>query len=109
MRGHIELMEDLQARGVAAGAVLSGPELLADPQLAARQTFVVQDRDGVGPKHYPRQPYRFRHAAAAPNRRAPYLGEHTEEVLREYLDIGDAELAELERDDVIGTVPIAAR
>jgi crotonobetainyl-CoA:carnitine CoA-transferase CaiB-like acyl-CoA transferase len=107
--GHIELMGQLQAVGVPAGAVLSGPELLADPQLAARGSFIVQDRDGIGPKHYPNQPYRLRFAAPSPNRRAPYLGEHTAEVLREYLGVGDDELAALEREDVIGTVPIAAR
>lgn len=108
-RSHIELMDELQAQGVPAGAVMSGPELLDDPQLAARGAFIVQDREGIGPKHYPNQPYRFRNAAPTPDRRAPYLGEHTAEVLREYLDISDEELAELERDDVIGTLPLAAR
>jgi crotonobetainyl-CoA:carnitine CoA-transferase CaiB-like acyl-CoA transferase len=108
-RGHIALMEELQALGVPAGAVLSGPELLADPQLAARGTFLEQDRPGIGVKHYPNQPYRFRFAASPPDRRAPLLGEHTAEVLRGYLGLGDEELAELERDDVTGTLPLAAR
>ena len=108
-REHIPLMDELQALGVPAGAVLSGPGLLEDPQLAACGGFLAQDRPGVGVKHYPNQPYRFRFAASPPDRRAPLLGEHTAEVLREKLGISDAELAELERDDVIGTVPIAAR
>ncbi len=106
---HIALMERLQAVGVPAGAVLSGPELLADPQLAARGGFIAQDRPDVGVKHYPGQPYRFRFAPAPPERRAPLLGEHTAEVLRERLGLGAEELAELERDDVIGTLPVAAR
>jgi crotonobetainyl-CoA:carnitine CoA-transferase CaiB-like acyl-CoA transferase len=108
-RGHIELMGELQARGVAAGAVLSGPELLADPQLAAWGGFIEQDRPGVGVKHYLAQPYRFRDAAPPPNRRAPLLGEHTAAVLRERLGLSDAELAELERGDITGTLPLAAR
>jgi len=108
-RSHLELAEELQAAGVTAGAVLSGPELLADPQLEALGGFLAQDRPGVGLKHYPAQPYRFRNAVPPSDRRSPLLGEHTDEVLREYLGITDAELAELERDDVIGTVPVAAR
>jgi crotonobetainyl-CoA:carnitine CoA-transferase CaiB-like acyl-CoA transferase len=108
-RGHLDLMDELQALGIPAGAVMSGPELLADPQLAAQCGFIEQDRPDIGVKHYPSQPYRFRFAASPPNRRAPLLGEHTAEVLRDYLDIDDATLTELERADVIGTVPLAAR
>jgi crotonobetainyl-CoA:carnitine CoA-transferase CaiB-like acyl-CoA transferase len=108
-RGHIQLMDELQGLGVPAGAVLSGPELLADPQLAAWGGFLEQDRPEIGVKHYPAQPYRFRFAASPPNRRAPLLGEHTSEVLTERLDLSADELAELKRADVIGTVPIAVR
>lgn len=108
-RGHLDLMEQLQSLGVPAGAVLSGPELLADPQLAARGGFLPQDRPGLGVKHYPAQPYRFRFAPPPPDRRAPLLGEHTADVLRDRLGLAEAELAELERADVIGTLPLAAR
>lgn len=108
-RGHLELMDELQAVGVTAGAVLSGPELLEDPQLDALGGLRAADRPGVGVKHYPTQPYRFRYAQSPPDRRAPMLGEHTNEVLRERLAMTDAELDALERDDVIGTVPMAAR
>ncbi len=108
-RRHLDLMDELQALGVPAGAVMSGPELLDDPQLAARGGFIEQDRPGVGLKHYPSQPYRFRFANSPPARRAPLLGEHTAEVLRERLGLSDEALAELERDDVIGAVPLAAR
>jgi benzylsuccinate CoA-transferase BbsF subunit len=108
-QSHLELMDALQAAGVPAGAVLSGPELLADAQLAARGGFLAQDRPGIGIKHYPGQPYSFRFAASPPDRRAPLLGEHTTEVLRERLGLDSDALAELERDDVIGTLPIAAR
>ena len=108
-RGHLELMDELQALGVPAGAVASGPELLDDRHLAARGGFLAQDRPEIGVKHYPNQPYRFRFAASPPDRRAPLLGEHTTEVLRKRLGMSDEKLARLERDDVIGTVPIAAR
>jgi crotonobetainyl-CoA:carnitine CoA-transferase CaiB-like acyl-CoA transferase len=108
-RRHLDLMDELQSLGIPAGAVMSGPELLDDPQLAARGGFLEQDRPGVGVKHYPSQPYRFRFATSPAGRRAPLLGEHTAEVLGERLGLTGEALAELERDDVIGTVPIAAR
>jgi crotonobetainyl-CoA:carnitine CoA-transferase CaiB-like acyl-CoA transferase len=102
-------MHVLQAAGVTAAAVLNGPELLEDPHLAARRFFVPQDRPGVGVKHYPGQPHRLARAAAVADARAPFLGEHSREVLSEILGLGDEELDALERADVIGTVPIAAR
>jgi hypothetical protein len=37
------------------------------------------------------------------------LGEHSRELLSELLGLGDEELDALERANVIGTVPIAAR
>lgn len=109
LRDHLALMGQLQAVGIPAGAVMNGPDLLADPQLAAREGLLVQDRPGLGRKHYPGQPYRFRRAAQPPNERAPLLGEHTSEVLREYAGLTDDDIAELVIDDVVGTVPIAAR
>lgn len=108
-RRHLELMDELQGLGVPAGAVVSGPELLADSQIAAQGGFLEQDRPEVGTKHYPTQPYRFRFAASPANRRAPLLGEHTAEVLTERLGLGDDVLLALERADVIGTLPLAAR
>ena len=108
-RDHRALMAELQAAGIPAGAVQNGPELLADAQLAARGGLLLQDRPGLGPRHYPAQPYRFRRAEPPPNTRAPLLGEHSREVLREHAGLTDDDIAELVIDDVVGTVPIAAR
>ncbi|MEM7077559.1 MAG: CoA transferase [Pseudomonadota bacterium] len=99
----------LQNSGLAACPVMNGPELLADAHLAARDTLLLQDRPGLGPKHYPNQPYRFANAGPTPNQRAPLLGEHIEEVLCGELGMSDDELAELIIADVVGTEPLAAR
>ena len=40
---------------------------------------------------------------------APLLGEHTSEVLIELAGLTSDDIAELVIDDVVGTVPIAAR
>ena len=103
------LMHLLQRSGIPAGAVLNGPDLLNDPHLASRGALLAQDRPGLGVKHYPAQPYRFNRTAPQPQRRAPMLGEHLEEVLSHDAGLTSDEIAELVIDDVTGTVPIAAR
>jgi|TARA_B100000315_G_scaffold249635_1_gene281162 crotonobetainyl-CoA:carnitine CoA-transferase CaiB-like acyl-CoA transferase len=103
------LMHELQRVGVPAGAVFNGLDLLGDPHLAAREAFLAQDRPGLGVKHYPAQPYRLHRAATPPDRRAPLLGEHLEEVLAQEAGLSSEEIAQLVIDDVTGTLPIAAR
>jgi crotonobetainyl-CoA:carnitine CoA-transferase CaiB-like acyl-CoA transferase len=105
----IELMHRLQALDIPAGAVMNGPDLLNDPQLAARGSFLAQDRPGVGVKHYPNQPYRFARCRPPPTERAPLLGEHLEEILTDLTELSPDDIADLVIADVIGTVPIAAR
>jgi crotonobetainyl-CoA:carnitine CoA-transferase CaiB-like acyl-CoA transferase len=105
----LALMQALQRSGVAAGVVQNGPQLLVDPQLKARGAFAAQDRPGLGVHHYPVQPYQLRRSVPPPNRRAPLLGEHLTEVLTERAGLTDDAIVALIIDDVIGTVPIAAR
>lgn len=106
---HIELMHVLQQAGVTAGAVMNGPELLADPHLQARGAFIPQERPGLGTHHYPVQPYHFAKTQPPPTRRAPLLGEHLSEVLTTLAGLSDDDIVPLFIDDVVGTVPVAAR
>jgi crotonobetainyl-CoA:carnitine CoA-transferase CaiB-like acyl-CoA transferase len=46
-------------------------------------------------------PVKLSRVAEGPVRRFPRLGEHTDELLREDLDLGDEELATLRADGVI--------
>lgn len=108
-KDHIELMDYLQTLGIPAGAVMNGPELLADKHLKERDAFILQDRPILGEKHYPGQPYQFKFTETVTNMRAPFLGEHTEEILLDLVGLQAEQLRELYDDDVIGTVPIAAR
>ena len=108
-KDHIELMDYLQTLGIPAGAVMNGPELLADKHLRERDAFILQDRPILGEKHYPGQPYQFKFTERVTNMRAPFLGEHTEEILLDLVGLEAEQLRELYDDDVIGTVPIAAR
>jgi crotonobetainyl-CoA:carnitine CoA-transferase CaiB-like acyl-CoA transferase len=69
-------IELLLAHGVPAAPVNSVPEILADPQIEARE--MVVEGDGV---RMLGNPVKLSGADPPSYRRAPHLGEHTEEVL----------------------------
>lgn len=104
-----ELMIQLQAAGIMAAPVMNGKDLLEDPHLQARGFFLEQDREVVGRKHYPGLPIKFAGFEALNRSPAPLLGEHNRHVLTTLLGMSEDELEELERADVIGTVPIIMR
>ena len=107
LRERRELMGALQARGVIAGALLDGAEVLNDPHLHARDTFEWIDV-GTPPRPYPSQralPARFDGFEPRPVGPAPRLGEHNREVLTELLGLGDHELERLQKEGIVGSEP----
>ncbi|MBI4493104.1 MAG: CoA transferase [Chloroflexi bacterium] len=97
-----EVARRLQAAGVAAGAVQDAPDLLADPQLAAREFFFEIERRYVGRHRYPGPTARLSRTPAQVRQPAPLLGEHNELVLRDLLGLSESEIEELKRDRIIG-------
>jgi crotonobetainyl-CoA:carnitine CoA-transferase CaiB-like acyl-CoA transferase len=97
---------DARAQGIGAAATVPGYATLDDPQMRARGFFEPIDNPLVGEQYYPTWPVRL---SAGPERvwtgLAPTLGQHTAEVLAE-LGVGPDELARLEAEHVIGTVPV---
>ena len=71
------------ARGVPCGPINTYAEAFADPQVQARQMAVETDHPTLGPSRAVAFPVKMPGAAPSAGRRAPLLGEHTEEVLRE--------------------------
>jgi crotonobetainyl-CoA:carnitine CoA-transferase CaiB-like acyl-CoA transferase len=100
------LVADLVARGVPAAGVLDVNEVLTHPQLEARGFWQWIPRELSGTQPSPSAPHRTGESPHAIELPAPLLGEHTREVLSGLLGLGDAELAELERECVIGTEPV---
>jgi crotonobetainyl-CoA:carnitine CoA-transferase CaiB-like acyl-CoA transferase len=97
-----ETVAALQAAGVAAGRVADARDLCdGDPQLAARGHFVrVPTPEGRtvtidGP------PYRLSETPAAVSGPGPLLGEHTDAVLRDLLDLDPGEIAALRAARVV--------
>jgi crotonobetainyl-CoA:carnitine CoA-transferase CaiB-like acyl-CoA transferase len=105
-----EAVATLIAAGVPAAAVVDSRLTSHHPQLLARHFYETLDHPVVGRQPLSTVPFRFagRDRAGQPwlRRRAPLLGEHNTEILVDILGLSADEVAALEADGVIGTVPL---
>lgn len=83
-RTKTEAMEILQHAGVPAGAVLDTRELSEDPYLRQREMFATIEHPVRGPLTIPGFPVKLSNSHV-PVRSSPLLGQHTVEVLEEWL------------------------
>jgi crotonobetainyl-CoA:carnitine CoA-transferase CaiB-like acyl-CoA transferase len=96
-----ELMERLQAVGVAAAPVQDVEEQLADPHYQARGLFVELVEPEMGPVLTEAPPVRLSETSPQIHTPAPLMGEHTDTVLRELLGLSDTEIAALRAAGVL--------
>jgi len=94
---------ELTAVGIAAGPSNSAADVIADPHVAARNMLVEVPRtDGVETDVLvPGNPVKLSRVAEGPEVRVPWVGEHTDAVLRAELDLDDATIAKLRDAGVI--------
>ena len=90
-----EVMELMQAAGVAAGVVKKAEDIRNDPQLRAADFFWVMDHPEIGEYPHLGQPATLSKTPARPRMPAPRLGEHTEYVCKEFLGMSGAEFDRL--------------
>jgi len=103
---HYEAFHLLQRAGVTAAPVLNGKEIYFDPQSKERGQFDVVDQPIMGKRPVGRHlAAKFDDFAADAAGPAPTLGQHNHEVLSGLLGLSDAEIAELEEQQVIATRP----
>ena len=100
-RDRWELTERLQAVGVAAHPSLSPLELLVDEHLEARGLFERFDHPEVGPRTHTGLAWRSETSPPGMPRRAPLLGEHTDQVLASLLGLSADEIDELRTSGVV--------
>ncbi len=97
-RRHVrEVVELLQAAGVAAGAVADNKYLSEDPNLNARGYFVHQEHPEAGRMRHCGIPWRMSGTPCEVRAAAPTLGQHTGEVLTQVLGYGESEVEELRK------------
>jgi crotonobetainyl-CoA:carnitine CoA-transferase CaiB-like acyl-CoA transferase len=98
-------MVTLQAAGIPAGIAKLPQDLASDPHLLKTGHWQPSDRPFMGPHLLPSVAYREGDSELPYPivHLAPTLGQHNDEVLRGVLGLSDAEIAELARNDVIGT------
>jgi formyl-CoA transferase len=100
-RGLSELLGLLEARGVPASRVYRAPDMLEDPQFAAREAIVTTEHPVFGPI---RMQNAFPKLSETPGRvrwPGPALGQHTDEVLKERAACSSEKLAALRAKGII--------
>jgi len=96
----------MNGEGIASGPINSAPDVIADPHVAARNMIVELERtdDVAEPVLIPGNPVKLSKVAQGPETRWPWIGEHTDAVLRSELGLTDAQLAALRADGVISAM-----
>jgi crotonobetainyl-CoA:carnitine CoA-transferase CaiB-like acyl-CoA transferase len=102
-RGAKEVMESLQAKGVAAGIVQRSTDTLEDPQLKWLGAIIELDHPAAGKTSYPAIPFRMSGTSPLTSRPAPLLGQHTKEICRERLNMEEDEIRQLINEDILHT------
>jgi benzylsuccinate CoA-transferase BbsF subunit len=98
---HYEVMERLQASGVAAMPSFSAEELFADPHLRERKVVTEVEHPVLGKQFVFNPPWKFSATPARIERASPTLGQHNEYVFGELLGMSKQEITRLSEDKVI--------
>lgn len=96
-----ELLAAMDAAGLPGGRVNSIPDILADPQIAARELLRHMERSDGTPVTVLGFPARFSATPANYRRAPPRSGEDTLDVLAHVLRLGDEDIAALRQQGVI--------
>ena len=95
LRGHYEAMHVLQRDGVPAGAVLTIPEVMSDPQLRARGAWSQQTHPDAGTWEVETPPWGLPRTPGHARIPAPGFAEHNDYVFRDLLGLDEEAVARL--------------
>ena len=95
-----EVFHILGQAGVPCGPVMNAVDIFNDPHLVQREMIVTLEHPVRGAFTMPGCPIKLSDSPARPSI-APSLGQHTDEVLRELLNLDEEELSELREQHLI--------
>jgi crotonobetainyl-CoA:carnitine CoA-transferase CaiB-like acyl-CoA transferase len=97
----VEWIEALRARGIPSGSIQSVQEVCEHPQTIAREMVVELEHPKAGPIRVTGVPIKLSDTPGAVDRPPPVLGEHTNEILREWLNMSEAQVDKLREEGVL--------
>jgi CoA:oxalate CoA-transferase len=100
-RGKWEIYHAAQTRGIPLSPIPSPQEVVEWVQLKERQSFLEIEHPESGKVKIPGPPFRENGKPLWPLRRAPLLGEHTEEILQDKLGYTRGEVQKLRDTGVL--------
>jgi crotonobetainyl-CoA:carnitine CoA-transferase CaiB-like acyl-CoA transferase len=93
-------LAELDAAGIPCSPVSTIDQVLADPQVKARNMLIEQVHPVLGKVSLPNLPFRFSDCDTTPRMPAPLLGQHNREIAAS-LGLSDADISAMERDGVL--------
>jgi len=96
-----EVVAALEAKNVPCAKVADFDEVNNSEQLKARGMITEVDDKKLGPIKVPGDPIRLSDVPNDVHSPCPHLGEHTDEVLKDWLKLADAEIAELRKKNAV--------
>ncbi|OZC63593.1 2-methylfumaryl-CoA isomerase [Rhodococcus sp. 15-725-2-2b] len=101
-RSYDEVSDALNQHNVIWGPYQSFSQLLDDPRVVSPLSpFSTAEHPGVGEYPMPASPLSFSVAGRLPVARAPELGEHTDEILADVLELSAAEIGKLHDNGLV--------
>lgn len=96
-----EWIESLGRIGVPCGPINSIDEVVNHQQVKAREMITTVAHQLTGIVEIPGVPIKLSDTPGSVDKPAPSLGEHTEEILKNFLDFNEKDIEKLRRDSVI--------
>jgi len=96
-------IENLEKHKIGCGPINSLQQVFDDPQVKAREMVIEMAHPATGgrPAKLIASPIKMSETPVSYRQSPPTLGQHTEEVLREYLDMSDADVADLRARGIV--------
>jgi CoA:oxalate CoA-transferase len=99
-----EWIEIMEQAGVPCGPIQTIDQVVAHPQVAARQMVVAVEHEGLGQVRMAGCPIKLSMTPSTVQAPAPALGQHSGEVLAQWLGMSSEQVEELRASGIIGKV-----